>query len=113
MNVDISKALMQLLGGEPSLPRDWSGPYVTYVRREHEVGTRKTGTTTYANVLITPANPQAKAFGDSLCELLAARVNLESKAEEHYGTGSPEAEEIYERACDKLWGVLQGEFTSE
>lgn len=113
MNVDISEALMKLLGDAPSIPRDWSGPYVTYVRRADEVGTRKVGTSTYANVLIKPANPQAKAFGDALCELLAARVNLESKQEEHYGTGSPDAEEIYERACDKVWGVLQGNFESE
>jgi hypothetical protein len=113
VNIDISKGLMTLLGGEPEIHRDWSGPYVTYVRRPDEVGTRKSGTHEYANVLIKPANPQAKAFGDALCELLAARVNLESKAEEHYGSGSPEAEEIYERVCDKLWDVLQGNFESE
>jgi hypothetical protein len=107
VNVDISKSIVTLLGGFKDIVHDWSGPYIiTYVRRPNEVGTRKSGSTTYANVLIKPANPQSKAFGDALCELLAARVNFESKAEEDYGSGNPEAEEIYNRACDKLWGVL-------
>jgi hypothetical protein len=110
VNIDISQSVIELLGGAPSLARDWSGPHVTYVRHSHEVGVRQNGTYKFVNVLVQPAKPQAKAFADALCELLAARVSLESKQEENYGTGSPDAEEVYNRAADKLWGVLQGEF---
>jgi hypothetical protein len=106
VNIDISKALMALLGGEPEIKRDWSGPYITYVRHPHQVGVRKSGTSTYADILITPAKPQAKAFADALCELLAARVKMESRPDEY----DPNTEELYERAADKLWDVLQGNF---
>jgi hypothetical protein len=103
---------MALFGGAPSLPRDWSQPYPIYVRNSREVSKPKAGDQ-FVNVLVRPANPQAKAFADALCELMAARVNLEATQDHNYGTGEPEAEEIYNRAADKLWGVLQGNFEQE
>jgi hypothetical protein len=108
MKIDIIDSLIKLLGGAPSLARDWSGPYITYVRNKDQVGSYTRGGTKFESVLVHPANSQAKAFADAVCELLAARVSFESKKDENHGYGDPEAEEVYNRAADKLWNIVRG-----